>query len=70
MPLPLIPIGLVLSVCREIQAYADEKVHHWHHLVRAAELVRSIIGISESARSEAMAAMGPVHALVARWCWL
>lgn len=62
--LPNIPLGLVLSVCGEIQTYADEKIRHWHQLVKAADIVRPMMGISPSAWSEAKAAMGPEQAAV------
>ncbi|MGR3248290.1 MAG: plasmid replication protein RepC [Paracoccus sp. (in: a-proteobacteria)] len=62
--LPRIPLGLVLSVCPEIQAFANEKLRHWHHLVRAAEVVRPMMGISGAAWDEAKAAMGPEQAAV------
>lgn len=60
--LPNIPLGLVLSVCPEIQTYSDEKIRHWHELVRAADLVRPMMGISPSAWIEAKALMGPEEA--------
>jgi len=64
VPLPNIPLGLVLSVCPDIQTYAEDKLRHWHHLVRAADLVRPMMGISESAWFEAKSAMGPEQAAV------
>ncbi len=62
--LPNIPLGLVLSVCPDIQTYADEKIRHWHSLVRAADLVRPMMGISPSAWTEAKSALGPEQAAV------
>lgn len=62
--LPNIPLGLVLSVCSEVQTYADGPIRHWHELVRAADLVRPMMGISPSAWEEAKAAMGPEEAAV------
>lgn len=38
-----IPPGLVMSVCQEIQTYAEENTRHWHHLVRTDDLVRPMI---------------------------
>lgn len=60
--LPNIPLGLVLSVCPEIHTYADEKIRHWHDLVRAADLIRPMMGISPSAWDEAKTLMGPEQA--------
>lgn len=62
--LPRIPLGLVLSVCTEIQSYSDDRVRHWHQLVRAADVVRPMMGISPSAWEEAKSAMGPEQAAV------
>lgn len=62
--LPNIPLGLVLATCPEIQTYAEDRIRHWHSLVRAADLVRPMMGISPSAWLEAKAAMGPEQAAV------
>jgi len=61
---PNLPLGLVLSTCGEIQTYAEGKIRHWHELVRAADLVRPMMGISPSAWDEARRAMGPEEAAV------
>lgn len=62
--LPNIPLGLVLTTCAEIQTYADDRIRHWHQLVRAVEVVRPMMGISPSAWGEAKSAMGPEQAAV------
>ena len=62
--LPNIPLGMVLSVCKEYLAYSDEKIRHWHQLVRVADLLRPMMGISPSAWDEAKRAMGPEEAAV------
>ena len=62
--LPNIPLGLVLATCPEIQTYTEDRIRHWHSLVRAADLVRPMMGISPSAWAEAKAAMGPEQAAV------
>ncbi|WP_421700951.1 plasmid replication protein RepC [Aliiroseovarius sp.] len=61
---PNLPLGLVLSACGEIQSYTDGKIRYWHELVRAADLVRPMMGISPSAWDEARRAMGPEEAAV------
>lgn len=53
-----------MSACHEIQSYTDGKIRHWHELVRAADLVRPMMGISPSAWDEARRAMGPEEAAV------
>lgn len=62
--LPSIPIGLVLTACAEISVYSDRPLRHWHDLVRAAEVVRPMMGISPSAWAEAVEEMGPEQAAV------
>lgn len=62
--LPNIPLGLVLASCSEFKIYADGPVRHWHDLVRVADLVRPMMGISPSAWEEAKRCMGPEEAAV------
>ncbi|MCE8522718.1 replication initiation protein RepC [Ruegeria pomeroyi] len=62
--LPNIPIGLVLASCREFKAYTEQPVRHWHELVRVADVVRPMMGISPSAWDEAKRYMGPEEASV------
>lgn len=62
--LPNIPLGLVLASCAEIQSYSDTPIRHWHELVRAADMVRPMMGISPSAWDEARQEMGPEEAAV------
>lgn len=62
--LPNVPLGLVLASCSEIQTYSDTPICHWHELVRAADLVRPMMGISPSAWDEARRDMGPEEAAV------
>ncbi|GFE51931.1 replication initiation protein [Roseobacter cerasinus] len=62
--LPNVPLGLCLAVCLEIKAYASGPIRHWHNLVRAADVVRPMMGISPSAWAEAVEAMGPEEAAV------
>ncbi|TNE63184.1 MAG: replication initiation protein [Rhodobacteraceae bacterium] len=64
IPMPNLPLGLVLRGCREIQSYSDGVIRHWHQFVRAAEMVRPMMGISPSAWDEAKRYMGPVEASV------
>ncbi len=62
--LPNVPLGLVLAVCEELKPYAPDGIRHWHQFVRAAQLVRPMMGVSPSAWDEAVAAMGPEQAAV------
>lgn len=62
--LPNIPLGLVLTSCREFKTYAEQPVRHWHDLVRVADVVRPMMGISPSAWDEAKRCMGPEEAAV------
>lgn len=62
--LPKVPIGLVLSTCREISNYAGDRIRHWHDLTRAAEVVRPMMGISPAAWQEAKHVLGPEDAAI------
>ena len=62
--LPNIPLGLVLASCNEFHTYAPNKVRHWHDLVRVADVVRPMMGISTSAWDDAKRHMGPEEAAV------
>lgn len=62
--LPRIPLGLVLAACSEYRTYAERPVHHWHDLVRVADVIRPMMGISPSAWDEAKQYMGPEEASV------
>lgn len=61
---PNLPLSLVTSVCLEITTYAGAPVRHWHDLVRAAEVVHPMMGITPSAWADACEAMGPAEASV------
>lgn len=62
--LPNIPLGLVLATCGEFRTYCDTRVRHWHELVRVADQVRPMMGISPSAWEDAKHHMGPEEAAV------
>ncbi|WP_147112482.1 plasmid replication protein RepC [Tateyamaria sp. syn59] len=61
---PNVPLMLVLSICTEIQIYGDRPIRHWYDLVRAADLVRPMMGIQPSTWVEAVETMGPEQAAV------
>ena len=62
--LPRIPLGLVLAACSEYRAYAELPVRHWHDLVRVADVIRPMMGVSPSAWDEAKQYIGPEEASV------
>tara|TARA_Y100000815_G_scaffold275644_1_gene315561 strand:+ start:3385 stop:4605 length:1221 start_codon:yes stop_codon:yes gene_type:complete len=62
--LPRIPLGLVLAACSEYRTYAERPVRHWHDLVRVADAIRPMMGVSPSAWDEAKQYMGPEEASV------
>lgn len=62
--LPNVPLGFVLAVCQEFRSYTPDPVRHWHELVKAADTVRPMMGISPSAWEEAKHEMGPEEAAV------
>lgn len=59
------PLGMVLSACPDIASYARGGARSWPDVVAAADLVRSILGVSPSAWREAVDAMGPQNAATA-----
>ena len=66
IPWPNMPLPLVLGCCREIQIYADGErpIRHWHELVKVADTVVPMMGISPSAWEDAKTRMGPAEAAV------
>lgn len=59
-----LPLGMVLSACPEIQTYSDGSIRNWHDLIRAADIVRPMMGISPDAWTAACHHMGPADAAV------
>jgi replication initiation protein RepC len=62
--LPNVPLGLVLTACKDIQTYANGEIRHWHEFVKAADFVRPMMGVSPDAWQNAMREMGPETASV------
>lgn len=67
---PPIPLVLVLKGCGEIQSYRTEPIESWDDLVRAAEFVRGMMGISPDAWEDAVQVMGAASAAVTLACML
>lgn len=65
-----IPLGLVLRACPDLMPYSDGEVRDWNALVRTAEFVRGMMGISPSGYQDACAAMGRPAAAIAVACIL
>jgi replication initiation protein RepC len=65
------PLGLVLQACPEILAYGpDGNVSSWRDLMVAAVVVRSMLGVSDTAYQEACEAMGQENAATVMACVL
>ena len=65
------PLGMVLRACPQIADYGPGgRIEHWRELMKAAVVVRSMLGVSPSAYEEACIAMGPENAAVAVACIL
>ncbi|WP_323777721.1 plasmid replication protein RepC [Leisingera sp.] len=62
--MPKLPLRLILSACGEIKTYADGAICHWHDLVKAANTIRPMMGISSAVWEEAKHAMGAAEASV------
>ncbi|WP_226629006.1 plasmid replication protein RepC [Alloyangia pacifica] len=56
------PLRLVLGTCSEIAVFTPDPIQDWNGLVRAADKIRPMTGISDSAWHDAKAAMGPEQA--------
>ncbi len=67
---PPIPLTLVLKACPEIALYGSGDIRSWRDLQTAAAFVRGMLGISESAWSDACEQMGGVVAAIAVACIL
>ncbi|WP_302658751.1 plasmid replication protein RepC [Leisingera sp. NJS201] len=61
---PSLPLRLILAACGEIQGYADGAIRHWADLLRAADTVRPMMGVSSAVWEEAKTAMGAAEASV------
>ena len=59
------PLGMVLGACPDIATYARGGARSWADVVAAADLVRSMLGVSPSVWREAVDAMGPQNAATA-----
>ncbi|MBY6059626.1 plasmid replication protein RepC [Leisingera daeponensis] len=59
---PSLPLRLILSACGEIQGYTDGAIRNWTDLLRAADTVRPMMGISAAIWEEAKTAMGAAEA--------
>ena len=62
--MPVVPLRLVVSACPEAATYADRPIRHWHDLLRTAESVRPMMGITASCWEEAKTALGSEEASV------
>ncbi len=70
-PIKAFPLGMVLRACPQITDYGPGgRIEHWRELMKAAIVVRSMLGVSPSAYEEACNAMGPENAAVAMACIL
>lgn len=70
-PIKAFPLGMVLRACPQITDYGPGgRIEHWREFMKAAIVVRSMLGVSPSAYEEACNAMGPENAAVAMACIL
>jgi len=70
-PIKAFPLGMVLRACPQIADYGPGgRIENWRDLMKAAVVVRSMLGVSPSAYEKACNAMGPENAAVAVACIL
>lgn len=61
-----LPLSIVLDACTNLRDAAQSgEIRHWRDFLAAAELVRTMLGISPSAWQEAREVMGEIQAAVA-----
>nr|WP_309402132.1 plasmid replication protein RepC [Aminobacter niigataensis]WMD00070.1 plasmid replication protein RepC [Aminobacter niigataensis] len=61
-----LPLSIVLDACPNLrETVQSAEIRHWRDFVAAAELVRTMLGISPSAWSDAREVMGEVQAAIA-----
>jgi replication initiation protein RepC len=70
LPKRVYPLGMVLDACPDIADYAKGGIVHWRDFLATATIVRSMLGISPSAWSEAQNVMGETQAAVVVSCIL
>ena len=58
------PLPMVMEACPDLADYARGGIGNWRDFVAAADLVRSMLGISPSAYEEAIEILGPEDAAV------
>lgn len=70
-PIKAFPLAMILRACPQIIDYGPgRRIEHWRDLMKAAVVVRSMLGVSPSAYEGACNAMGPENAAVAVACIL
>lgn len=61
---PNLPLRLITATCTELTTYAETPVTSWPELVRTAETIRPMMGISPPVWEQAKQVMGPAGAAV------
>lgn len=67
---PPLPLALVLKAAPDIRDYAPDGLRSWHELIKVAEFVRPMLGISPDGWREARRIMGDAVAATALACIL
>ncbi|MFI0397388.1 plasmid replication protein RepC [Paracoccus jiaweipingae] len=67
---PPIPLGLVLKATPEIRDYAPDGIRNWQDLLRTADFLRPMLGISSDAWRRAVTSMGKANAAITLACIL
>ena len=63
-PIRHFPLSMVMVACPDIAGYSKVGIHGWRDLSGAADLVRSVLGVSASAWNEAQTVLGRENAAV------
>ena len=64
------PLGMVMSACPDLAAYARDGISNWRDFTATASFVRPMLGISPSAWDEALEGRGDIPAAIVVACLL
>lgn len=61
---PSVPLSVVRAACKEFRNFYPDKLDTWHDLVRAADILHPMLGISSGTWNPAKQVMGPEEAAI------
>ncbi len=67
---PNVPLEMVLGSCREVNNYSQRPLRNWADLVEAIQVIRPMMGVSQTVWEDAIEIMGQRNASVVLACML